>query len=152
MSAVLNQEEQAVHILLVEDDPGHARLIERGLKRAGINNPLTVLSDGQMAVDYLFERKEDLRPTLILLDLNLPLLSGYQVLERIKQEESLQHVPVIILTTTDDLREVSRCYALGCNVYITKPVAYEDFSEALRKLGLFLTIVQIPESKGESGQ
>lgn len=146
MTAFLSQTEHAVHVLLVEDDPGHARLIQKGLKRSGITNPLHILTNGQEAIDYLFENKEMMPPTLILLDLNLPELDGYQVLERIKGDDILQQIPVIILTTTDDLREVSRCYALGCNVYITKPIAYDEFSDALRKLGLFLTIVQIPES------
>jgi CheY-like chemotaxis protein len=81
---------------------------------------------------------------LVLLDLNLPGLDGYQVLARLKSDERTRQIPVIILTTTDDPREVERCYALGCNVYITKPVEYEQFSEAIRKLGLFLSVVKIP--------
>lgn len=83
----------------------------------------------------------------MLLDLNLPVLDGYQVLQRMKDESNTKHIPVIILTTTDDLREVSRCYELGCNVYITKPVDYEKFSEAIHKLGLFLAVVTIPNGE-----
>jgi len=141
--------EQSVTILLVEDDPGHARLIERNLRRALITNEIVTLSDGQKAVDYLFKESTYAEathalPRLMLLDLNLPRLDGYQVLTRLKADARTRHIPVIILTTTDEPHEIERCYALGCNVYITKPVEYEQFAEAMRKLGLFLSIVQIP--------
>ena len=82
---------------------------------------------------------------LVLLDLNMPVLDGYQVLQRMKSDDSTKRIPVVILTTTDDIREVERCYDLGCNVYITKPVDYEQFSEAIRKIGLFLSVVTIPD-------
>ena len=132
-----------VTILLVEDDPGHARLIEKNLRRANITNDIVKAADGQQAIDYLFSHNH-LPPLLVLLDLNLPVLDGYQVLERMKADERTKHIPVIMLTTTDDSREVSRCYELGCNVYITKPVDYEQFSEAIRKLGLFMAVLMIP--------
>ena len=74
----------------------------------------------------------------------MPVLDGYQVLEQIKANDRTKHIPVVILTTTDDAREVSRCYDLGCNVYITKPVDYQQFSEAIRRLGLFLSVVTVP--------
>ena len=141
-----------VTILLVEDDPGHARLIERNLRRAHITNEIVVFSDGQEALDYLFKENghsgaQHGMPLLVLLDLNLPGLDGYQVLARLKTDERTRHIPVIILTTTDDPREIERCYALGCNVYITKPVEYEHFTEAIRKLGLFLSVVKIPNGE-----
>jgi CheY-like chemotaxis protein len=78
----------------------------------------------------------------------MPVLDGYQVLERMKNDERTKRIPVVILTTTDDPREVSRCYELGCNVYISKPVDYEQFSEAIRKLGLFLLVATIPDGLG----
>jgi CheY-like chemotaxis protein len=137
-------------ILLVEDDSGHARLIDKNLRRANITNRIDHVTDGQQAVDYLFceeeyaDRKRP-SPLLVLLDLNMPVLDGYQVLERMKSNERTKRIPVIILTTTDDAREVARCYELGCNVYITKPVDYDQFSEAMRKLGLFLLVVMIPD-------
>jgi CheY-like chemotaxis protein len=138
-----------VSILLVEDDPGHARLIEKNLRRANVTNRIDHVTDGQQAVDYLFcegeyADKQRSSSLLVLLDLNLPVLDGYQVLERMKADERTKHIPVIVLTTTDDAREVARCYELGCNVYITKPVDYDQFSEAMRKLGLFLLVVMIP--------
>jgi CheY-like chemotaxis protein len=142
-------DKREVNILVVEDDPGHARLIEKNLKRAKISNAITTVSDGQQALDYLFskgEYAEHVRPSplLVLLDLNMPGIDGYQVLERMKADEGTKHIPVVILTTTDDAREVSRCYELGCNVYITKPVDYDKFSEAVQQLGLFLSIVTVP--------
>jgi CheY-like chemotaxis protein len=139
-----------VTILLVEDDPGHARLIEKNLRRSNISNEIITLTDGQQAVDFLFSRgpyagQKRPSPLLVLLDLNMPVMDGYQVLERMKADEGTKRIPVIILTTTDDAREVERCYNLGCNVYITKPVEYEQFAEAIRKIGLFLTVVTIPD-------
>lgn len=143
---------QAVTILLVEDDPGHARLIEKNLRRSNITNEIKAIHDGQQAVDYLFKQGEyvdspHIRPLLVLLDLNLPGLDGYQVLEQMKGDERTKRIPVVILTTTDDKREVTRCYELGCNVYITKPVDYEQFSEAIRKIGLFLSVVTVPNGE-----
>ena len=107
--------------------------------------------DGQQAVDYFFKEHTNTGTTsalavLLLLDLHLPGLDGYQVLTRLKANERTRHIPVIILSTVDEPYEIERCYALGCNVYITKPVEYEQFAEAIRKLGLFLSIVQIPGS------
>ncbi len=141
-----------VDILLIEDDPGHARLVEKNLRRSGIMNKIIAVSDGQSAIDYLFgegeyaSNKLPAVPMLVLLDLNLPVLDGYQVLQRIKGDERTRQIPVVILTTTDDQREVARCYELGCNIYITKPVEYDQFSEAIRKLGLFLTVVTVPNN------
>ena len=143
---------QEITILLVEDDPGHARLIEKNLRRSNITNEIITVSDGQQALDYLFSEGgyqggECASPLLVLLDLNMPVLDGYQVLERMKADERTQHIPVVILTTTDDRREVARCYDLGCNIYVTKPVYYQQFSEAIRKLGLFLSVVTISNGK-----
>ena len=143
---------QAVDLLLVEDDPGHARLIEKNLRRSNITNSIKQVSDGQQALNYLFGEgeyagKKHPTPLLVMLDLNMPVLDGYQVLERMKADERTKRIPVIILTTTDDTREVTRCYDLGCNVYITKPVDYRQFSEAIRKLGMFLSVVTVPNGK-----
>ncbi|MCB0190880.1 MAG: response regulator [Anaerolineae bacterium] len=140
---------QPVTILLVEDDPGHARLIEKNLRRANITNTIKWVEDGQKAIDYLFKNgeyanSEHGNPLLVLLDLNLPVLDGYQVLARMKNDAHIKRIPVIMLTTTDDNQEITRCYDLGCNVYITKPVHYHQFSDAIRKIGLFLSVVRIP--------
>ena len=143
---------QEVTILLVEDDPGHARLIEKNLRRSGITNEIVKAFDGQEAIDYLFGDGKHAgakhpSPMMVLLDLNLPVLDGYQVLRRMKGDERTKYIPAVILTTTDDAREVARCYDLGCNVYVTKPVDYEQFSEAIGKLGLFLAVVTVPAGK-----
>ena len=136
-----------VTILLVEDDPGHARLIEKNVRRAGVGNPIVHFSDGTSAVEYLFggSRSQVELPILVLLDLNLPDMSGLDILARIKGDTLLRRAPVIVLTTTDDKLEIQRCYDMGCNVYITKPVEYESFASAIRQLGLFLAVMQVPE-------
>jgi CheY-like chemotaxis protein len=144
---------QDVTILLVEDDPGHSRLIEKNMRRANIKNEIAFATNGQEALDYLFcegayANSKHTSCMLVVLDLNMPVLDGYQVLERMKNDERTKRIPVVILTTTDDSREVRRCYDLGCNVYITKPVEYEQFSEAIRKLGLFLVVASIPNGDG----
>ena len=139
-----------VTILLIEDDPGHARLIEKNVRRAGVNNEIMPFADGTSVLHYLFGSDSNgkrvvQRPLLVLLDLNLPDMSGIDVLTRIKSDEMLRRAPVIVLTTTDDKVEIQRCYDLGCNVYITKPVEYESFAVAIRQLGLFISVMQVPE-------
>ena len=143
--------EEAVTILVVEDDPGHARLIERNLRSSKIASDIIKLGDGQQALDYLFGEGDydGMTPSsslLVLLDLNLPEVDGFQVLERVKSDERTRHIPVIMVTTSDDTRDVSKCYRLGCNVFLTKPlVDYEQFAEVIRKLGMFLSVVTVPE-------
>lgn len=136
----------SVKIVMIEDDHGHARLIEKNIRRANIANDIMHFDHGKAAMDYLFT--EEVRahgPLLILLDLNLPDMSGTDILERVKSDEKLRRAPVVVLTTTDDRVEIQRCYDLGCNVYITKPVDYEGFSGAIRQLGLFLSVMQAPD-------
>lgn len=142
----------SVTILLVEDDKGHARLIEKNLRRVGIHNPIIHLDDGQKAVDFLFcraEYKDKSLPTplIVLLDLNMPILDGYQVIKQMKTNPLTHRIPVIVLTTTGNAGEVQLCYELGCNVFIKKPVEYHEFCEAIRKLGMFLEIVVIPNGE-----
>lgn len=142
---------QPVNIIMVEDDEGHARLIERNIRRAGISNAVRHFADGLSALRFLFEHPEgpaNNGPALILLDLNLPDMSGTEILAKIKDDTRLRRTPVVVLTTTDDKLEVQRCYDLGCNVYITKPVNYENFADAIRQLGLFLAVIQVPETEG----
>jgi CheY-like chemotaxis protein len=137
-----------VNIVMIEDDEGHARLIERNIRRAGISNTVRHFLDGTSALDYIFNGADGpVRngPALVLLDLNLPDMSGTDILAKIKASEKLKRTPVVVLTTTDDKVEIQRCYDLGCNVYITKPVNYEAFADAIRKLGLFLSVMQVPD-------
>ena len=141
-----------VTIVMIEDDEGHARLIEKNIRRAGISNEIRHFTDGTSAMDYLYNDKDGPAlngPALILLDLNLPDMSGTDILNKIKASP-LKRTPVVVLTTTDDKVEIQRCYDLGCNVYITKPVNYEAFAVAIRQLGLFLSVIQIP-SADEAG-
>ena len=139
---------QPVNIVIIEDDEGHARLIEKNIRRAGISNDIRHFTDGTSALDYLYNSPDGPAlngPALILLDLNLPDMSGTDILIRIKADDSpLRRTPVIVLTTTDDKVEIQRCYDLGANVYITKPVDYESFATAIRQLGLFLSVIQVP--------
>jgi CheY-like chemotaxis protein len=143
-------------ILLAEDDDGHATLIRRNLTRAGVVNDVVHVKDGREALDFLFrrgvfaDRPKDVS-ILLLLDINMPHLSGVEVLRIIKADEATARTPVIMLTTTDDPREVEKCYALGCSVYITKPVQYESFVDAIRRLGMFLAIIQVPPVAGGGG-
>jgi CheY-like chemotaxis protein len=132
-----------VTIVLVEDDPGHARLIEKNIRRAGVSNEITHFASGTAALDHLMAH--DGAPTLVLLDLNLPDMSGTRILEQLKSNAGTKHIPVIVLTTTDDKVEIQKCYDLGCNVYITKPVDYDAFSTAIRQLGLFLSVMKVPD-------
>lgn len=145
----MNDLNNTISILMVEDDEGHARLIEKNLRRAGISNPITHFTTGKQAVEYFFGEGSANRaePFLVLLDLNLPELDGYEVLKRLKGDLRTRAIPVIVLTTTDNPREIDRCYELGCNVYVTKPVDYEAFAEAIRKLGLMLAVVKIPNAE-----
>ncbi|GMM94333.1 response regulator [Qipengyuania sp. MTN3-11] len=140
--------QMTVNIVMIEDDEGHARLIEKNIRRAGISNDIKHFAEGTSALDYLFNDPEGPArngPALVLLDLNLPDMSGTSILEKIKGDERLHATPVVVLTTTDDKVEIQRCYDLGCNVYITKPVNYESFADAIRQLGLFLSVIQVPE-------
>ena len=135
-----------VKIVMVEDDHGHARLIEKNIRRANILNEIVHFDHGQPALDYLFSEESRANgPMLILLDLNLPDMSGTDILAEVKRDDRLKRAPVVVLTTTDDKTEIQRCYDLGCNVYITKPVDYESFAGAIRQLGLFLSVMQAPE-------
>ena len=136
-----------VTIVMVEDDEGHARLIERNIRRAGIMNDIKHFADGGTALAYLQDDQGGPAhngPALVLLDLNLPDMTGVDILRKVKANKHTKRSPVIILTTTDDEREIKRCYDLGCNVYITKPVNYESFANAIRQLGLFFAVIQVP--------
>jgi CheY-like chemotaxis protein len=136
-------------ILLAEDDEGHASLVRRNLKRSGVANDIVHVNDGQEALDYVratgkYSDRPRVAPMLLLLDINMPRVDGIEVLRQIKQDEKHNRIPVIMLTTTDDPREINRAYELGCSVYVTKPVAYEAFVEAVSRLGLFLQVVRVP--------
>ncbi len=138
-----------VTIIMVEDDDGHARLIEKNIRRAGVNNEIIPFTNGTDALKFLLGSDgtgavSRGKALLILLDLNLPDMTGVDILKRVKENEHLKRTPVVVLTTNDDAMEIQLCYDLGCNVYITKPVNYDNFSNAIRQLGLFFSVIQVP--------
>ncbi len=142
---------EPVTIVMIEDDEGHARLIEKNIRRAGVNNEIIPFANGSDATRFLFGADgsgsvNQGRAMLILLDLNLPDMTGADILKRVKENEHLKRSPVVVLTTTDDQTEIQRCYDLGCNVYITKPVNYDNFANAIRQLGLFFSVIQVPST------
>ena len=145
---------QTVSIVMIEDDEGHARLIEKNIRRAGVSNDINHFADGTSALDFLFNHDRGPArngPALVLLDLNLPDMSGTDILVKMKAEGSpLRRTPVVVLTTTDDKVEIERCYDLGANVYITKPVNYESFAQAIRQLGLFISVIQLPDQEKDA--
>lgn len=136
-----------VTIIMIEDDEGHARLIEKNIRRAGVHNEIVHFTDGTSALQHLFGEgaTQTGGALLVLLDLNLPDMTGVDILKKIKGSDRLKRAPVVVLTTTDDKLEIQRCYDLGANVYVTKPVIYDDFANAIRQLGLFFSVIQVPE-------
>ncbi|BCS31311.1 response regulator [Luteitalea sp. TBR-22] len=140
-------------ILLAEDDDGHAWLVERHLRRAGVQAAISRASDGQAALDYVHGRNA-VRPgpLLVLLDIRMPRVDGVEVLRQLKSARATAAIPVIMLTTTDNPAEIRRCYALGCNVYLTKPVAADGLAEAMRRLGEFLAIMRVSDEASPTPQ
>lgn len=140
---------EADSIMMIEDDDGHARLIEKNIRRSGLRNPIYRFADGTSARGHLFEprgRDGPQQPSLILLDLNLPDMSGTELLQQIKSHPSMRLTPVIVLTTTDDKLEIQRCYDLGCNVYVTKPLADQSFATIIRQLSELFSVMQVPDT------
>jgi CheY-like chemotaxis protein len=153
-------------VLMVEDDPAHAWLIERNLRRGGFQNRIVCVDNGQDALDMIHsmraqpvvaphasseqsekfstERLLSMQPLIVLLDLNMPGLNGMQVLKRVKDDPETRQIPVFILTTTDDQSEIDNCYALGCNLYLTKPLDHERFSAMVRELSQIFLMLATP--------
>jgi CheY-like chemotaxis protein len=141
-------------ILIVEDDPGHSRLIEKNLQRANLHNTILRFEDGQEVLDFFFGRGDGAQLAngsayLVLLDIRMPKVDGVEVLRRLKADKALRKLPIIMLSTTDDPREIARCHELGCSSYILKPVDYEKFSEAVKKLGLLIRLIEVPVVRTE---
>lgn len=137
---------KGIIILIAEDDDGHAELIKEGLIDSGICNTIIRFSNGEEVWNYLSDSvKMEGRDKsyLLLLDVNMPKMNGEEVLMRMKSDINLKEIPIIMLTTTDDAREIETCYRLGCNLYITKPVDFMKFAQTLKILGLFIQVVKI---------
>lgn len=151
------QDHKAVTILLVEDDDGHARLLEKNLRRGGLLNRLVRVSDGQQAIDYVsrtgaYQNVETYPlPSIVLLDVRMPRLDGFEVLAQMKRDPGLMKIPVIMLTSTDNQKEINRAYELGANGYVVKPVGVEAFIDRVVKLGMFIEVIELPESHMRDG-
>ena len=140
-----------VKILLVEDNPGDIRLTKEALREGKVNNEMFIVTDGLEALAFLNQKGQYAnapRPDVILLDLNLPLMNGAEVLANIKADPRLKRIPVIVLTTSDDERDILNSYDLHANAYVTKPVDLEHFIEIIGQIeGFWLTIVKLPPTK-----
>jgi CheY-like chemotaxis protein len=141
-----------VDILLVEDNPDDATLVIRELRKKNLGNKLIHLEDGAEALDFLFgrnkydERNVDDKPKLILLDLKMPKVDGLQVLREIRSNESTKYIPVVVMTSSKEEKDIVDSYSLGVNAYVVKPVGFDNFSQAVSELGFFwLLINQSPK-------
>ena len=144
-------EADKVHILIADDDEGHLILVQDTLRAIGLDNPVLTFRDGQEILDFLHgvHPRHHFDPHashLLLLDIRMPKLDGVQTLARIKNDRALRKLPVIMLTTTDDPREVSRCHELGCSHYLTKPIDVSQFSQAISGVGLSISLLR-PRAK-----
>jgi two-component system, response regulator len=137
-------------ILLVEDNPDDVELTVMALKESKITNPVVVARNGVEALDYLFGmgshagRDVSLQPVVVLLDIKLPLLSGKDVLKRMREDERTRRTPVVMLTSSDEREDITSTYDLGANSYVRKPVEFEGFVGAARQLGLYWTVLNEP--------
>jgi len=129
-------------ILLVEDDADDEALTRRALEKNKVKNELVVARDGQEALDYL--RAAPRLPELVLLDLKLPKIDGLEVLRRLRADERTRLLPVVVLTSSNEERDVATSYALGANSYVRKPVDFKEFTEAARQLGLYWLLLNEP--------
>jgi CheY-like chemotaxis protein len=147
-----NRQSRPVTLLLAEDDPAHADLIMTNLRKGGIHNEVVHVADGEETFDYLYGRKayaRQVRPDslVMLLDLNLPKIDGFEVLRGVKADPNLKTIPVIVLTSSEDPEEIERCYSLGCNLFIPKPVEFENFASVMRELGLLMIATAMPKTE-----
>ncbi|HTF18507.1 MAG TPA: response regulator [Chryseolinea sp.] len=147
--------DQSVEILLIEDNPHEAQLIIRSLRKHHLANKLLHIDDGAEAINFIFAEKgyadrqiED-HPKLILLDLKLPKVDGLEILKRIKSDDRIKSIPVIVLTSSQEERDIVSSYSLGVNSYIVKPVNFDSFSKAVAELGLYWMLLNVnPNMQG----
>ena len=140
-----------ITIIIAEDDEGHAYLIKRNLMKAGIANPIIHFKDGEEVLNFFSDKKNDehfdsVNGYIILLDIKMPKIDGTEVLKTMKSHPVLRKIPIVMITTTDAPAEVELCHSLGCNSYIVKPIDYEKFIDVVKKLGYFLSIVEVPKA------
>lgn len=141
---------EIVEILLVEDNPNDAELTMRALKKNRLANNLLWLKDGAEALDYIFSkgpyenRNKDIIPKVILLDLKMPKVDGIEVLAKLKSDERTKVIPVVVLTSSKEEPDIKRCYSLGANSYIVKPVDFEKFIAAVSQISLYWLLTNHP--------
>lgn len=144
-------ERSPLTILLAEDDDGHALLVEKNLRRVGLGSQVLRFRDGAETLAYLRQdhagEGHSSSPRVLLLDLNMPGVDGLAVLEKLRQDERTRTIPVIVLSTTHTSAEIQRCYELGCNAFVTKPVDYGQFTESIKKLAGFFAILELPDDR-----
>jgi CheY-like chemotaxis protein len=137
------------HILLAEDDPRDAKLTLAALDEFNLANEVFVVHDGEAALDYLycrgkFEKREGGNPVAVLLDLKMPKVDGLEVLETIKADDHLKSIPIVMLTSSRETPDLTKCYGLGVNAYVVKPVDFGEFAKAVKQLGIFWAAVNEP--------
>lgn len=146
-----------ISILLVEDDEGHADLVKWNLEKVGVENPLYHVKNGQKAIDFLMRQGDYTEETslphdnlIMLLDINMPVMDGHEVLERVRSNDKTKNLPIIMLTTAEDKRSVKQCYASGCNLFLKKPVNHTQFVATIQQLGAILPMMRLPQMTGEA--
>jgi CheY-like chemotaxis protein len=146
----MTSDDRPIVVLLVEDDPGDELITREAFEHNKISNTLNVVRDGQEGLDYLYRRgayANAQRPDLILLDLNLPRYDGRQLLEKIKSDSELCHIPIVVLTTSSAEEDILRSYKLHANAYVTKPVDIDQFMNVVRQIDeFFVQVVRLPPS------
>jgi CheY-like chemotaxis protein len=140
---------ETLSVLIVDDDDGHATLVQRNMKRAGLRAEIVRLRDGQEALDYIYRRapfaeREEHDAVALVLDLNMPRLGGLEVLQRLKRDQTYQRIPVFVLTTTDNPTEIDQCYLRGASACLVKPVDYGAFGEMIQRFASFLMTAHMP--------
>ena len=142
--------ETEVEVVLVEDNPNDAELIVRSLKKHNLANKIVHLKDGAEALEFLFAKREPvgpdglLAPRVVLLDIKLPKIDGIEVLRQMKADERTREIPVVILTSSNQERDIKTAYALGVNSFVTKPIAFHEFAKVVAELGLYWMMVNVP--------
>jgi CheY-like chemotaxis protein len=141
--------EDIKRILLVEDDPKDIELTLTALGEYNLANEIVVARDGVEALDYLYRRevfsnRPEGNPVVILLDIKMPRLDGLQVLQQLKTDEQMRLIPIVILTSSKESRDLEECYRLGVNAYVVKPVRFTEFVNAVRQIGVFWALVNEP--------
>ena len=147
--------ENKITILLSEDDEGHARLIKNNIRRAGINNEIIVFRDGKETLNFLYREgtgphREEGVSYLLLLDLYMPVVDGFEVLKKLKKDSDLSNIPIVILSISDDPKQIEHCYEIGCSKYVIKPVDYNSFRNVIRQLSRFIYRDVIPKLDSNS--